>query len=60
MRSTASGDKYDVRFDSQGTIKGETPTVETCTGSFAGGFDASGGATFEVVGEYTLATPKAK
>ena len=74
--STASGDKYYVRFESKGSIKGEMPTVATCTWAFAGGtgklkgltgkgtcagtFDASGGATFDIVGEYALATPKGK
>jgi len=74
--STASGDKYFVRFESKGTMKGDIPTVATCTWSFAGGtgklkgltgkgtcagtFDASGGATFDIVGEYALATAKAK
>ena len=57
-------------------MKGDIPTVATCTWSFAGGtgklkgltgkgtcagtFDASGGATFDIVGEYALATAKAK
>jgi hypothetical protein len=74
--STANGDKYYVRFDGTTTYKGETPTAGLCTWRFSGGtgklrgltgkgtctgtFDATGGATFDVVGEYSIAVPKAK
>ena len=68
--STASGDKYYVRFDGTTTYKGENPTAATCTWTFVGGtgklhgltgkgtctgtYDASGGATFDIVGEYSI------
>jgi len=74
--STASGDKYFVRFDGTTTYKGETPTTATCTWSFSGGtgklrgltgkgtctgtYDATGAAVFDVVGEYSIAAPKPK
>ena len=75
LGTTASGDKYYVRFDGKTTYKGEAPSTGTCTWSFSGGtgklkgltgkgtctatYDASGGATFDVVGEYSIAPPKA-
>ena len=74
--TTASGDKYYLRFESKGAVKDGAPQNATCTWFFTGGtgklkgiagkgtctgtFDASGGATFDIVGEYTLATAKAK
>jgi hypothetical protein len=73
--STASGDKYYVRFDGTTTYKGEAPSTAKCSWTFEGGtgklkgltgkgtctgtYDASGGATFDVVGEYSIAPPKA-
>ena len=74
--ATASGDKYFLTFDGVTNYKGEAPTTATCTWSFSGGtgklagltgkgtctgtFDASGGATFDVVGDYSIAPPKKK
>ncbi len=74
--SAANGDKYYVRFEGSTKYKGETPTTATCTWTFYGGtgklrgltgkgtcsgtFDASGGAVFDVVGEYSIAAPKTK
>ena len=68
--STASGDKYYVRFSGTTTYKGEVPTAATCNWTFTGGtgklegltgkgtctgtYDASGGATFDIVGEYSI------
>jgi hypothetical protein len=74
--STASGDKYYVRFDGTTTYKGEAPSTATCNFTFTGGtgklrgltgkgtctgtYDASGVAAFDVVAEYSIAPPKAK
>jgi hypothetical protein len=74
--STASGDKYYVHFEGTSNYKGETPTTATCNWTFSGGtgklsgltgkgtckgtFDATGAAVFDVVGEYSIAAPKAK
>jgi hypothetical protein len=74
--SAANGDKYYVRFDGTTKYKGEAPTTATCTWAFYGGtgklkgltgkgtcsgiFDASGGAVFDMVGEYSLAAAKTK
>jgi hypothetical protein len=74
--AAANGDKYYVRFEGTTKYKGEAPTSGTCNWTFYGGtgklqgltgkgtcngtFDASGGAVFEVVGEYSIAPPKTK
>jgi hypothetical protein len=74
--TTASGDTYYVSFQGTTNYKGETPTTGTCTWTFSGGtgklhglkgkgtctgtYDATGGATFDVVGEYSIAPAKTK
>jgi hypothetical protein len=73
---TANGDKYYVRFEGTTNYKGEAPTTATCNWTFYGGtgklrgltgkgtctgtFDATGGAVFDVVGEYSIAASKTK
>jgi hypothetical protein len=70
----ANGDKYYVRFEGTTKFKGEAPTSSTCTWTFYGGtgklkgltgkgtctgkFDASGGAVFDITGEYSIAASK--
>jgi hypothetical protein len=74
--TAANGDKYYVRFEGTSNLKGEVPTVATCTWTFTGGtgklrgltgkgtcagtFDASGAAVFDVTGEYSIAVAKTK
>jgi hypothetical protein len=74
--TAANGDKYYVRFEGTTNYKGEAPTTATCTWTFTGGtgklrgltgkgtctgaFDASGGAVFDVAGEYSIAPATAK
>jgi len=72
----ANGDKYYVRFEGTTNYKGAAPTTASCTFTFSGGtgklrgltgkgtctgtFDATGGAVFDVVGEYSIAASKTK
>jgi hypothetical protein len=74
--TAANGDKYYVRFEGTTNLKGETPTTASGTWTFTGGtgklrgltgkgtftgtFDASGGAVFDVVGDYTIAVSNSK
>lgn len=74
--TTENGDKYYVRFQGTTNFKGEAPTTATCNWTFYGGtgklrgltgkgtcagtFDATGGAVFDVVGQYSIAAAKTK
>ncbi len=74
--TAVNGDKYYVRFEGTTTYKGETPTAGTCAWTFSGGtgklrgltgkgtcsgtFDATGAAVFDMQGDYSIATAKAK
>ena len=72
--TTASGDKYFIKFDGTTTFEKNNPVSGTCTWAFTGGtgklkglkgkgtctgkFDSSGAAVFDIVGEYQLAAAK--
>jgi hypothetical protein len=74
--TTASGDKYFVRFDGTTTFEKNAPVSGTCTWNFTGGtgklkgltgkgtctakFDATGGGEFDIQGEYQIASTKSK
>lgn len=72
--TTASGDKYFLRFDGTTKFEKNVPTSGNCTWNFTGGtgklkgltgkgtctgkFDANGAAEFDIAGEYTIPAAK--